>query len=75
MSTEVPAYPSADAWVAAIHASEHDFEPIGTAVVIDANRVLTCAHVVFHSRRDGPGAACGCPFPRPMSARGGESPR
>ena len=32
--------------MAAVHASEGDVEPIGTAVVIDANRVLTCAHVV-----------------------------
>src|SRR5213083_2254276 len=46
MSIDAPAYPLADAWVAAIHSSEHDFEPIGTAVVVDSVRVLTCAHVV-----------------------------
>ena len=39
-------HPPADSWVAAVHASEDDAEPIGTAVVIDASRVLTCAHVV-----------------------------
>jgi len=33
-------------WIAAIHASPHDFAPLGTAVVIDERRVLTCAHNV-----------------------------
>ena len=48
MSTSSPAHPpTAVAWVAAVHASEDDFEPLGTAVVIDADRVLTCAHVVM----------------------------
>jgi WD40 repeat protein len=46
MSTDPLPYPPSDTWVAAIHSSEHDFEPIGTAVVIDSTRVLTCAHVV-----------------------------
>jgi WD40 repeat protein/DNA-binding SARP family transcriptional activator len=39
-------HPPADSWVAAVHASEDDVEPIGTAVTIDANRLLTCAHNV-----------------------------
>ncbi len=39
-------YPPADSWVAAIHGSEDDFTPLGTALVIDNHRVLTCAHVV-----------------------------
>jgi len=39
--------PITDAWVAAVHTSEDDFEPLGTAVVIDGDRVLTCAHVVL----------------------------
>jgi WD40 repeat protein/DNA-binding SARP family transcriptional activator/DNA-binding XRE family transcriptional regulator len=39
-------HPPVDSWAAAVHASEDDAEPIGTAVVIDASRVLTCAHVV-----------------------------
>ena len=48
VSTSSPAQPpAADRWVAAVHASEDDFEPLGTAVVIDADRVLTCAHVVM----------------------------
>jgi len=38
-------HPPADSWVAAVHASEDDVEPIGAGVVIDASRVLTCAHV------------------------------
>src|SRR5579859_5034535 len=46
MSAEVPIYPSADTWVAAVHSSQDDFQPIGAGVVIDATRVLTCAHVV-----------------------------
>ena len=46
MSVDDPVHPPADTWVAAIHTSEADFDPIGTAVVIDANRLLTCAHVV-----------------------------
>jgi len=47
VSTSDPSHPLADAWVAAVHASEHDFEPLGTAIVVDPNRVLTCAHVVM----------------------------
>jgi len=39
--------PAADAWVAAVHASEGDFQPLGAAVVIDGQRLLTCAHVVM----------------------------
>ncbi len=50
MSGDVPARPRADTWVAAIHTSEEDFTPIGTAVVIDEDRVLTCAHVVARHR-------------------------
>ena len=34
-----------------MHGSEDDFEPLGTAVVIDAGRVLTCAHVVMAEGR------------------------
>ena len=46
MNASSPAHPPTHAWMAAIHTSEHDFEPIGTAVVVDADRILTCAHVV-----------------------------
>ena len=46
MSAAGPVHPVADAWVAAIHGSEDDPGLIGTGVVIDADRVLTCAHVV-----------------------------
>ncbi|MBV9651067.1 MAG: trypsin-like peptidase domain-containing protein [Pseudonocardiales bacterium] len=38
--------PPSVAWIAAIHASADDFVPLGTAVVIDDRRVLTCAHLV-----------------------------
>lgn len=37
-------------WIAAIHQSEDDFAPLGTAVVIDERRVLTSAHVVRNSK-------------------------
>ncbi len=47
MSSYGTVHPPADAWVAAIHASDGDFDPIGTAVVIDADRLLTCAHVLM----------------------------
>src|ERR1700692_1643225 len=46
MSADGSVHPSADGWVASVHASEGDFDPIGTAVVVDADRLLTCAHVV-----------------------------
>jgi hypothetical protein len=47
VNTEGPAHPLADTWVAAVHRSEHDFEPIGAAVLVDEDRLLTCAHVVM----------------------------
>ncbi|MGH3694515.1 MAG: trypsin-like peptidase domain-containing protein [Pseudonocardiaceae bacterium] len=40
------ATPACKSWVAAIHASADDLAPLGTAVVIDDRRVLTCAHVL-----------------------------
>src|SRR5215475_2536621 len=43
--------PSADSWVASIHTGERDLEPLGSAVVIDARRLLTCAHVVLDDGR------------------------
>ncbi len=44
--------PASDTWVTAIHLSEADSNPRGSGFLIDARRVLTCAHVV-HS---GPAA-------------------
>ena len=38
--------PRADAWVAAIHVSEDDPAPIGSGIVLDELRILTCYHVV-----------------------------
>ncbi|GAA1264725.1 hypothetical protein Psi02_63820 [Planotetraspora silvatica] len=46
MTNESGFGPRERAWVAAIHRTEDDYTPIGSAVVIDARRVLTCAHVV-----------------------------
>ncbi|MFI9574570.1 trypsin-like peptidase domain-containing protein, partial [Microbispora rosea] len=37
--------PADRSWVAAIHLSEDDEGPIGSGLVIDERRVLTCAHV------------------------------
>src|SRR5262249_55111777 len=39
-------YPAAASWIVAVHESEDDLEPLGTAVVLDERRFLTCAHVV-----------------------------
>jgi hypothetical protein len=41
-----PGHPEADAWVAAVHASPHDFAPLGSGIVLDDRRILTCAHVI-----------------------------
>ncbi|GAA4934621.1 hypothetical protein GCM10023224_14010 [Streptomonospora halophila] len=38
--------PSAFPWAAAVHAHEDDHEPLGAALVIDARRILTSAHVL-----------------------------
>jgi hypothetical protein len=38
--------PPESTWIAAVHESETDYSPLGTAVVIDSDRLLTCAHVV-----------------------------
>ena len=48
MTADVPAHPaSGEPWVVAILASENEFEsPLGAAVLIAADRVLTCAHVI-----------------------------
>jgi len=45
MNPACSAHPPADTWVAAVHASEDDLDPIGAAVMVDASRALTCAHV------------------------------
>ncbi|MGH3752191.1 MAG: S1 family peptidase [Pseudonocardiaceae bacterium] len=41
------AAPPSLTWIAAVHRSQEDFCPLGTAVVIDDRRVLTSAHVVM----------------------------
>ena len=47
MSADPVAGPSARSWIAAIHTSEDDYAPIGSGVVIDTRRILTCAHVAM----------------------------
>src|SRR6266540_9172 len=39
-------HPPSDPWTVAIHRSATDQSPLGSGVVIDSARVLTCAHVV-----------------------------
>jgi len=46
MSTHDAVHPESDTWIAAVHASESDLHPLGAALVIDKNRLITCAHVV-----------------------------
>ena len=46
MATDESLRPPSSAWVAAVHATKTDFRPLGAGVVIDASRVLTCAHVL-----------------------------
>lgn len=38
--------PEDDGWIVAVSGSRDDLSPLGTGVVIDGQRVLTCAHVV-----------------------------
>ncbi|MEU6120756.1 hypothetical protein [Streptomyces sp. NPDC047123] len=40
-----PSRPANDSWVAAIHRTEADAHSLGSAFVLDAYRVLSCAHV------------------------------
>ncbi|MGI5479278.1 trypsin-like peptidase domain-containing protein [Streptomyces lavendofoliae] len=46
--------PGSDAWVAAIHGAQADRRPLGSGFLIDAQRVLTCAHVVFEGGQPRP---------------------
>jgi hypothetical protein len=47
---QVPAsgseHPEVDEWMAAIHATRDDFEPLGSGIVLDDHRILTCGHVI-----------------------------
>jgi hypothetical protein len=49
MNADALAGPSTDSWIAAVHASADDFEPLGTALVIDQHHVITSAHVILTS--------------------------
>lgn len=50
LAEQVPAIQSVTSWVASVHAGERDLAPLGPAVVVDARRVLTCAHVVLDGK-------------------------
>ena len=61
MSVDPASGPPVRSWVAAIHESEDDYQPLGCGVVVDTRRVLTCAHVVrLKTRSSNP---CGSLFP------------
>jgi WD40 repeat protein len=45
MSPDGEVRPPDDSWVVALHSSEHDIHPSGSGLVIDRQRILTCAHV------------------------------
>jgi WD40 repeat protein len=66
MSTSNDIAPLNPAWIAAIHASETDYRPLGSAVVIDSRRLLTSAHVVRTASR--PEAELWVAFPRTAAA-------
>lgn len=38
--------PDVDAWIAAIHASRDDLHPVGSGIVLDERRIMTCFHVI-----------------------------
>src|SRR4051794_26050736 len=70
MSTSGDIAPLSPAWIAAIHASETDYRPLGSAVVIDSRRLLTSAHVVV--RASSPRSELWAAFPW---AQGASTPR
>jgi hypothetical protein len=47
LTNDLGLHPAESTWVAAIHADGHA-QALGTAVVIDGRRLLTCAHVCSH---------------------------
>jgi hypothetical protein len=51
MAGQVSAGAPNDTWTAAIHVTADDFSPLGTGLVIDERRILTCAHVVVRGDR------------------------
>ncbi len=57
--------PDDDSWIAIIHASAADLTPLGSGLVIDERRILTCAHVV----KDAP--AVWAEFPKADGVRTG----
>src|SRR5258708_22725965 len=45
-TTGRPGHPEVDAGIAAIHSTSDDYRPIGSGIVLDDLRILTCAHVI-----------------------------
>ena len=61
--------PPGDTWTVTVHASAHAGASLGTGLVLDSRRVLTCAHVVAP---DGaPRAGMWIAFPKSRHAQGG----
>ena len=53
MSADSEMRPSDDSWVVAVHSSEHNAHPSGSGLVIDRQRILTCAHVARRIQDSG----------------------
>src|SRR5436309_214075 len=53
MSAESGMRPPDDSWVVAVHSSEHGVRPSGSGLVIDDQRILTCAHVARRIQESG----------------------
>ncbi len=78
MSADGPLPPADNSWVAAIHKSQSDFEPLGAGVVIDDRRVLTAAvgRTVGVTAPTGPvrGYFCSRSWPPKPAAHGRRRP-
>ncbi len=53
MSADSEVRPPDDSWVVALHSSEHGVHPSGSGLVIDRQRILTCAHVATRIQDSG----------------------
>jgi WD40 repeat protein len=53
MSVDSEIRPTDDSWIVAVHSSEHGVHPSGSGLVIDRQRILTCAHVARRIQDSG----------------------
>ena len=55
-TAEAPRRPGDDSWVVSVHQATANTKPVGTGVVIDETRILTCRHVAVEAAQGiGPG--------------------